>query len=288
MWIGLEYSYAWFGYHTVRSFLCLYQVDLFTGQYFRQAINVKSLMITDSRASEASRCMFVKPLIIAQLYYPSSNIFVKSTYCKIHDRDWFQPRLDLHNSNAQTSKRWLAYQRNRITDQCVCVQSGRPWKGSPVTWGKCWHLFSVKIFLPVRVAVGWEAKQRRCSGHRGLLRCSSHWETEIVPARSRVLSRSFLVNIGLLRTTVCDLCSNERYFPIPLVDDSRLPIILLSVLAMSMQGIYSYCSCLPDACLTNTQEYYSGEITCIWLVATVVHNKCIVVTRAMLTSIWSK
>lgn len=56
-------------------------------------------MITDSRVSEVSRRMFVKPLIIAQLYYPSSN--VKSTYCKIHDRDWFQPRLDLHDSNAK-------------------------------------------------------------------------------------------------------------------------------------------------------------------------------------------
>lgn len=122
MWIGFEYSYEWFGYHTARSFWCLCQVNLSTGQCFWQAINVKSLMITDSRASEASRCMFVKPLIIAQFSYPSSNVLVKSTYCKIHDRDWFQPRLDLHDSNAKAASVDWPIERNWITDRCVYLQ----------------------------------------------------------------------------------------------------------------------------------------------------------------------
>ena len=110
-------------------------------------------MITDSTASEASRRMFVKPLIIAQLYYPSSKIFVESTYCKIHDHDWFQPRLDLHDSNAKPASVDWPIERNRITDRCVCVcvcvstvEDLR--KSYSVTWGKMLAIFfSAKAFL---------------------------------------------------------------------------------------------------------------------------------------------
>lgn len=222
---GYTYSYAWFGYHTARSFLCLYQVNSSTGQYFWQAINVKSRMITDSRVSEASRRMFVKPLIIAQLYYPSSNVLVKSTYCKIHDRDWFQPRLDLHDSNAKPADvDWPIETIESLTDVLEDFE-----KLLRSHEGKCWQFFSTKAFLLVQVAVGWEAKQRAClhmhSGHRGPFRCSSHWETEIVPARSRVLSWSFLVKIGRLRHCrlwLCTATSDISRPPSLMIPDCRL------------------------------------------------------------------
>lgn len=190
---------------------------------------------------------------------------------------------------VQTRERWLAYQGNGITDRCV------PWKCASVTWGKCWLIFSTKAFLLVQIAVGRDAKQRTYlhmhSNHRGPLRCSSHWETHwdgYCPRENSdfVLTFSGII-LDLQHFAVRDFVQQQAVFPDPARQDSRLPIVLLSVLAMFMQGIYSYCSWLSDACLTNTRAYYFRCIAWNWLlVDTVVCT--LSVTRAMLTSIWSK
>lgn len=59
---------------------------------------------------------------------------------------------------------------------------------------------------------------------------------------SDVVSMSSGIILDLQHSAVRDFVQQQAVFPDPARQDSRLPIVLLSVLAMFMQGIYSYCS----------------------------------------------
>ena len=60
----------------------------------------------------------MKPAIIAQLYYPSSNGSAQSTDCKIHPRNLFQSgRFDQHDSNTKcASIDWPIEATESLTD----------------------------------------------------------------------------------------------------------------------------------------------------------------------------
>lgn len=178
-------------------------------------------------------------------------------------------------------KRWLAYQGNGITDWCV------PWESASVTWGKCWLLFSTKAFLLVQIAVGREAKQRtRLHMHSGS--DAAHIERRILsPREFGCCLNVFWDNIGPPALCCPRFCaatsgiSRSRSSRFPTADCSSVGIS--HVHAGYLFLLFMTLGCMPD-------QHTRINFRCIawnWLlVATVVCT--LSVTRAMLTSIWSK